>query len=202
MGKYQVERPRHLGEIKRLDEQTRISDLSPTAAAHEASKLLLRSSSLPRRLLLKGAERAELTLSVDDLLHANCTKSTDQLVLQVCDAHVETEPFHICAREVGTEAGPLETATKVALLSGVTETRQPDVKPLRAEQVQEASYGLRTADRQNRNALSVQISTTALGERFERALVADPFNENDRTRVDACGHPPVSSDRARRAARR
>lgn len=37
------------------------------------------------------------------------------------------------------------------------------------------------------NALRAKIPTTALGERFERVLVADPFNEHDRMRVDACG---------------
>ena len=45
----------------------------------------------------------------------------------------------------------------------------------------------RTADWHNGNPFSVKIPTTALSERFERALVADPFNEHDRTRVDACG---------------
>jgi hypothetical protein len=35
MSKYQVKRPRHLGEIKRLDEQTRVPDLPAAAAAHE-----------------------------------------------------------------------------------------------------------------------------------------------------------------------
>jgi hypothetical protein len=36
----------------------------------------------------------------------------------------------------------------------------------------------------------VKISTTALSERFECELVADSFNEHDRTQVEACG-PPV-----------
>jgi hypothetical protein len=174
-------------EIKRLDEQTRVSDLPPAAAAHEAPKLLLSGPSLPRRLLLQGTERSKLTLSVDDLLHGGGTESADQLVLQVCDAHIETESFHIDASEVGAEAGPLETAPEVALLCGVTEARHPDVKRLRAEQIQEASYRLRTPNRHNGNALSVKIPTTALSERFEREPVADPFNEHDRTQVDACG---------------
>jgi hypothetical protein len=176
-----------LSEVKRLDEETRVSDLPAPAAAHEAPKLLLRAPSLPRRLLLEGAEGSKLSLSVDDLFYGGGTQSTDQLVLEVCDAHVETESFHLSASEVGAEASPLETAPELALLCGVTETRQPDVKPLRAEQIQEPCYGLRAPNWHNRNALSVKISTTALSERFERALVADPFNENDRTRVGACG---------------
>jgi hypothetical protein len=185
MSKYQVKRPRHVGEIKRLDEQARVSDLPAAAAAHEAPKLLLIGPSLPRRLLLEGAEGSKLSLSVNDLFHGGGTKSADQLILQVCDADVETESFHIRASEVGAEASALEAALELALLCGVTETRESDVKPLRAEPIQEASDCLRTPDWHNGNALSVKIPTTALSERFERALVADPFNEDDRTRVDA-----------------
>ena len=88
---------------------------------------------------------------------------------------------------MGAEAGPLETAPEVALLCGVIETRQPDVEALRTEQIQEPFDGLRTPNRHDGNSLSVKIPTTALSERFERALVADPFNEHDRTQVDACG---------------
>ena len=187
MSKYEVERPRDSGQIKRLDEQTRVPDLPAAPAAHEAPKLLLIGPSLPRRLLLEGAEGSKLSLSVNDLFHGRGTEATDQLVLQVCDAHVETECFQIGASEVGPEAGPLECALEVALLSGITEARQADVQPLGAEQIQKPSDGLRTPDGHNGNALSVEIATTALSERFERALVADPFDEHDCTRVDACG---------------
>ena len=67
MSKYQVKRPGHFGEIKRLDEQARVSDLPAAAAAHEAPELLLRGPSSPRSLLLEGAEGSELSLSVNDL---------------------------------------------------------------------------------------------------------------------------------------
>ncbi len=101
MSEHQVERPRHSGEIKRVDEQARVSSLSAAAAAHEAPKLLLSGPSLPRRLLLEGAERSKVTLSLDDVFHGSGAESANELVLQVCDAHVETEPFHVDAREVG-----------------------------------------------------------------------------------------------------
>jgi hypothetical protein len=142
---------------------------------------------LPRRLLLESAEGSKVSLSVNDPFHRGGTERPDQLVLQVCDAHVETPPFHIDAGEVGAEAGPLETAPEFGLFCHITETRQRDVKPLRAEQIQEPSDGLRTPNRHNGNALGAKIPTTAVTERFERALVADPFNEHDRTQVDACG---------------
>jgi hypothetical protein len=184
MVKYTVQRPRHLGKIQRVDEQGRVLDLPAAAAAHEAPKLLLIRPFLPRGLLLEGAEGSQVALRVNDLFHGGGTESADQLVLQVCDAHVETESFHVGAGEVRAEAGPLETALEVALLSGVTKARQPDVKPLRTEQIQEASDGLRTPYRQDGDALGVEIPTAALSERFERALVADPFNKHDRTREE------------------
>jgi hypothetical protein len=135
---------------------------------------------LLRRLLLECAERSKLTLGVDDLFHVGSTEGADQLVLQVCDAHVETEWLHVGASEVCAEAGPLETTLEVALLCGVTEARQSDVGPLRAEQIQVASDVLRTPHWHNGNALSVKIPTTALSQRFEREPVTTPFNKHDR----------------------
>ena len=185
MSKHQVERPGDSDEIERIDQQTRVSDLPAAAAAHEAPKLFLGGPSLPRRLLLECAERSKVTLSVDDLLHGGGTQSADQLVLQICDAHVETQPFHLDASEAGAEAGALETAPEVGLLSGVAESRQRDVEPLRAKPVQEPSDGLSAPDRHNGDTLSVKILATPRGQRFERALVTDPFDEHDGTRVDA-----------------
>src|SRR6266508_1406933 len=175
-----VERPRHLGEIERLDQQTRVSDLPAAATAHEPPKLLLIGPSLPRRLLLEGAEGSEVALSVDDLFHGGGTERADQLVLEVCDAHVEAEPFHVGASDVGAEAGTLESTLEVALLRGVAEARQPGVQALRAQQIEEASDGLRTPDRHDRNALGVKIPTTALGQRLQRELVSDPLDKHDR----------------------
>jgi hypothetical protein len=187
MSKYEVKRPGHLGEIECIEEQPRVPDLPAAAAAHEAPKLLLGGPSLPRGLLLEGAERSEVSLRFGDLLHGARAQRADQLVLQVRDAHVETEPFHAGASQVGAEAGPLETALELAFLCGIAETRQPDVQPLRTEQIQEASDGLRTPHRHDGDALSLEIATTALRERFDRDLVATPLDEHDRTQVDACG---------------
>jgi hypothetical protein len=179
MSEYAVQGPRHPGEIERLDEQTRVPDLPAAAAAHEAPELLLLASSVPRSLLLQRAEGSELSLGVDDLFDRGGAMSADQLVLQVCDAHVEPESFHLGAGEVGAETRPLETALELALLCGVAEARQPDVEPPRAEQIQEASDGLRAPDRDDGDPLGVEIAATAPSERFERPLVADPLDEHD-----------------------
>lgn len=159
MSKYEVERPRHAGEIERVDEEACVLDLPAAAGAHEAPKLCLDGPRFLSRLLLEGAEGFDLSLSVDDLFHGGGTESADQLVFQVCDAHVEPQSFHLASSEVGAEAGPLESAPEVVLLGGVTETGEPDVEALRAEQRQEPSNGLRAPDRDNGDALSGEIAT-------------------------------------------
>ena len=173
--------------MQRVDEQARVSDLPASATTHEAPKLLLSGPSLPRRLLLEGAERSKLTLGVEDLFHGGGTKRADQLILQVCDAHVEPECFNIGPSEVGAKAGALEAALEGALLCGVTEARQSDVQPLRTEPGQEASDVRCATDRHDGDALSLEPPTTALGQRFERELVADTFNQDDRTCTEGLG---------------
>jgi len=181
MSKYTVQRPRDLAEIQRVDEQGRRLDLPTPVGAHEAPELLLIGPSSPGRLLLEGAERFKLTLSVDDLFYGRRTERADQLILQVCDAHIEPERFHIGARQMGAQAGPLQSTPEVAFLSGIAESCQPDVEPLGAEEIQEASDALCTSHCHDRNALSVEVPTSACSQRFERDLVADPFNKHDRT---------------------
>ena len=146
MGEHPVERPWDPGEIERVDEEARVADLPPAAAAHEAPKLLLGRSPLPRGLLLEGAEGAKLALSVDDLLHGGSAESADQLVLQIRDAHVEAKSFQLVAGQVRAESGPVETAPELALLCGVAETRQPETEPSRAELVQEPADRLGAPD--------------------------------------------------------
>jgi hypothetical protein len=91
MSKYPVQRARHAGEIQRVDEQGGRVDLPAAVGAEEAPELLLNGSSSPRRLLLEGAERFQFTPSVDHLFHGGGTEGADELVLQVYNAHVETE---------------------------------------------------------------------------------------------------------------
>jgi hypothetical protein len=162
-------------------------DLPAAAGAHETPKLLFIRPSSVRSLVLEGAERSKLTLSGDDLFHGGSTDGADQLVLQVRDAHEETQRFHAGATEVRAEAGALETAPEVTFFCGVTQARQSDIQTRRTEQIQKASDVHRAAHWHDGNALSVKISTTALGERFQRELIADPFNKHDRTHVNADG---------------
>ena len=150
--------------MQRVDEQARVSDLPASATTHEAPKLLLSAPSLPRRLLLEGAERSKLTLGLENLFHRGGTERADQLILQVCDTHVETERFHIGTTEVGAEAGPLEPAADVALLPGVTQPGQGEVQPAGAEQPQVAPDAPGTAHRHDGDALGGKVpAAVALG---------------------------------------
>ena len=74
-------------------------------------------------------------------------------------------------------------AAEVAFLSLVAEARQLHVESLRAESMQEPPDRLRAPDRHDGDALGVEVAAAALGERFERALVAEPFDEHDGTRL-------------------
>ena len=55
------------------------------------------------------------------------------------------------------------------------------------EQLQEASDIAGTAHWHHGTALSGKLATTALSQRLERDLVADPLNKHDRPWVDAWG---------------
>ncbi len=124
-------------------------------------------------------------MGVDDLFYGGDTVSADQLVLQICDAHVEAQPLHFDACEVGAEGGSLETSSEVTLLARVAETRQPDPKTLGPELIQEPPYGLGTADRHDGDALGFEIPATPHGECLESALIADSLDEHDRARADS-----------------
>ena len=179
MREHEVERSGHLGVVERLDEETRVADLPAAAAAHEAPELVLGGPALPLRLLLQGAEGAKVPVSLDDLLDRVGTEGANQLLFEVGDAHVEAQAFHVVAREVGAEPGTLETAAEVAFLFCVAEAGQFHVESLRAESMQEPPDRLCPSDRHDGDALGVEVAAAPFGERFDRALVADPFDQHD-----------------------
>ena len=121
IGEHAVEGSRHVGKIERVDENVRIADLPAVGAAQEASQLGLDASSSPIRLLLEGPEGAQIASRVEDGLDRAGTKSTDQLVLEVFDADVETQLLHVGASEAGGEPGSLKAAPEHLLLARVTD---------------------------------------------------------------------------------
>ena len=129
---------------------------------------------------MQAPEGAEVPLGFDDAFDRGDAKRADQLFLEIRDAHVEAQPLQLRAIEVGAEACPLEPASEVPLLAGVVEAGQPEVETLPAEPIQEPSDGLRAADRDDRDALGVEIPALPLRESLERSLVAEPFDQHDR----------------------
>src|SRR5262249_21925625 len=112
-----VQRARDAFEVVRLDEEARVLDLA-RSAPEEATKLGLRRTALPLRLLLEGAKRREASTAFENLLDARRAERANQLALEVRLADVEAEGLHRLARELGSEPGPLERAAKTGLLSG------------------------------------------------------------------------------------
>ncbi len=178
-----VERVRHLVEIERIDEEARVAELPPVGAAHVAAELRLDWPASPRRLLLEGAEGSEVALSLEHGFDQDGPERADQLVLEVFDADVEAEPFDLRASEVRAEAGLFEAAPEHLLLAGVAQPGQPRVQALGAESSQEASDRLSSPDRHDDNALMLEVATTARSEGFDRDLVAQSLDEDDRPRV-------------------
>ena len=128
---------------------------------------------LPGGLLLEGPEGAQVAVSLDHPLDGRRPERADQLVLEILDADVEAEPLKIRTSEVGSEPGPFQAAPEVALLGRVAEAGEPDVESLRPEVIQEPSYRLRAADRDDRDALGVEVPLVPLGKGLDRDLVAD-----------------------------
>jgi hypothetical protein len=174
-----IQRPWGVGEIQCLDEQARVANLAAGSAAHEAAQLLFPRPAPPGALLLQGAKRSQLTLGGNDLLNHVRAERADQLVLEVLDAHEEAEGLHGGAGETGSETCALEPAPEIVLLARVANSGQLHVEPPRAEPSQERADRLRTAHRQDGDALGFEVAAVPLGECHDCVLVADPFDEDD-----------------------
>ena len=101
-------------------------------------------------------------------------------VFEILHADVEAKPFHALGCQIGAEPGLLEATLEVAHLPGVVEAREREAESGRAEPLQCAPDVLRTVDRHDGNALGIEVPTAAARERFERALIAHPFDEYHR----------------------
>ena len=73
----------------------------------------------------------------------------------------------------------------IELLSAVDESGDIQIRRVLGKTREELPYRLRAADRNDGDALAFEVPTPARRERLERDLVAQPFDEHDRTRV-AC----------------
>jgi hypothetical protein len=179
MCQHTVERSRHSTEIEGAHQQRGRLDLPTRMGTEEAPELLFSGPPAPRRLSLEGAEGLELTLTVDDSLDGGSPECANQLILEVGDADIEAQFFHLEPAEVGAEPGPFEATLEVAFLRRVTEPCQPHIQPPRTEAIEKASDVRRPAHGQDGNPLGLQIAATSRGERLDGELVADPFDQHD-----------------------
>ncbi len=174
-----VERGWDPPEVHRVDQRPRVLGLAAGVRAHETPELLFDRSALLRRLTLKGAERSQLALDLDDLFDGGGAKGPDQFVLEVIDADVEAQSLEIAAREVGAESRPLERPPEVALLPRIGQSRKADVVPLRSKEMDERADGLGAADWHDGDAFGVQISIPATSQGLESDLVAEPLDDHN-----------------------
>ena len=83
------QRPGYLGEVERSGEHLAVVDLPAGAGTHEAPQLPLAGPGPLRGLLGEGAERAEFTLRLDQLLGRCYRERADQLVFQASRGFIE-----------------------------------------------------------------------------------------------------------------
>ena len=108
------------------------------AVPEPAAELQLDRAPTPRELVLEVAERLELALRSDDLLHPGGPERADQLVLEVLDADVRRVAEH---------------APEPALLAGVAQPDDALALVLRGR----AADRLRAADRHDLDARRSEV---------------------------------------------
>src|SRR5687768_15216920 len=102
-----VERTRDAAQGEGPHHERGVDDLPPGPGAQETAELRADWLSSPLGLLLKGAERGEVALGVEEAFHGRWPEGSDQLVFEIFVADVEAEPLHVVPTE-GAEAGLLE----------------------------------------------------------------------------------------------
>jgi 2-methylisocitrate lyase-like PEP mutase family enzyme len=111
-----------------------------------------------------------------DAQHLVRAERADQLGLEIGVAREEAELFEPVACECVAEARPLERAAELRLLGRVAEARESDATAVVCEK---AADRLGATNRDDDDALCVEVPPPALGQRFDRDGVARPLDEND-----------------------
>ena len=124
----------------------------------------------------------------EQLLHDFAAERADELAFQVRIAYVEAELPHRPAREMRAEAGPLERTAEARLLTGVAETREPDLAPFSAYGPEGVAERLRAPDRNDGDALAGEVAIAPPGEGLQRDLVAHPLDEHERRGIEESEH--------------
>src|SRR5215469_1927263 len=164
---------RHPLEVHRTSEQARVPKLASGAAAEEPQQLGLDGLPPPLRLVLQAAERAEISLRVNERLDRADSDSADQLVFQVLHANIEPQALHLGPGPRRAEAGPGQTAQKDVLLAEVAQPREPEASTSWTELLQIARKRMRASNRQDHKTFRDEVPAAAGRQRLDRDLVAD-----------------------------
>jgi hypothetical protein len=188
MGEDSVEWPRDALEIERIDEEAGIADLAASAAAQEPPKLLLVGPAAPLRHLLERPKPTEITVGAKDCFDGRRTERPDELILQICDAHVEPKLLQVHTSEVGAKTGALECPAKHRLLFCIAQSREPRAIIPWTELVEESCDAVGASEPNNADVRRYKVHPASLGQRLDRDLVAHALNDHDRRYVGVRFH--------------
>jgi hypothetical protein len=176
-----VEWPRDVLDVERVDEQARIPDLAPSAAAHEPPQLFLKGPAAPLWHLLKRPEPVKIVVGREDLLNTLRAQRADQFLLQVGLADEKADLLHVCTGQAGSEACAFEPLPKDLLLPRVAEPREPG--SIRSNLLKERSDTVRAAQTMDPDTSGGEVDVASLGQRLDGHLVALSFDDHDRAHV-------------------
>jgi hypothetical protein len=121
----------------------------------------------------------KIVVGPNDLLDPRRTERAYQLLFEIGDAHEEAEVLQVRTRELGAETGALERPAETPLLAGIAKTGE--ARAIRAAPKRWRNVPMRCAPprRLDPNARGREVEAAPLGERFDRDLVALPFDDHD-----------------------
>ena len=85
------------------------------------------------------------------------------------------------------KTGTLEGPTKHLLLTGIAETGEPRALPFGPELVEKGSDAVRASEHDDADARRHEVDAATLGQRFDRNLVADAFDDDHRAQLGPLG---------------
>jgi predicted ATPase/class 3 adenylate cyclase len=175
-----LERPWHAVEIERVDDPHPVLELP---VPEEPPELGLDRLLPMRGLLLVGAERTQVSLRREQLLHRRRPEGTRQLVLQVRIARIEAELLEIGAREDRAEARSSESPPEVALFRAVIETSETYTEPRGPVPFEEPAEVPITAHRDDRHAFGSEVAALSARKGLDGCAVALSLDEEDGPRL-------------------
>ncbi|BCW58872.1 hypothetical protein StoSoilB20_22190 [Arthrobacter sp. StoSoilB20] len=121
-------------------------------------------------------ERAKLTFTGDHVEHLIDAQATNKFILQISLTDLEPQ----VVQGSGPETGPAEGSGDAPGFSGIAETQQSMVFPLRSVAVEEVDNVRGPTHWDDADVLLLQVMTKAVGQRVHGQTVALAFHEHCR----------------------